>query len=70
MVNQQLRFPMMKMVKMIKYRLNFINGMKQPCASVKENKRVIEAYGELIGKKVVYTEVTEKRVLNKKLLKK
>ena len=41
-----------------------------PCSSVKENKRVIEAYGELIGKKVVYTEVTEKRVLNKKLQKK
>lgn len=41
-----------------------------PCSSVKENKRVMEAYGELIGKKVVYTEVTEKRVLNKKLLKK
>lgn len=36
-----------------------------PCSSVKENKRVLEAYGELIGKKVEYGEPT-KRALGKK----
>jgi hypothetical protein len=36
-----------------------------PCSSVKENKRVLEAYGELIGKKVEYSKPVQKRVLGK-----
>jgi hypothetical protein len=36
-----------------------------PCSSVKENKRVLEAYGELIGQKVEYIMPVEKRVLGK-----
>jgi len=34
-----------------------------PCSSVKENKRVLEAYGNLIGKKIDYEEPTVKRTL-------
>lgn len=37
-----------------------------PCSSVKENKKIMEAYGDLIGKKVVYTEPSAPRILSKK----
>ena len=39
-----------------------------PCSSVKENKRVLEAFAEHIGKKVEYTEasVVQKRKLGSK----
>jgi hypothetical protein len=37
-----------------------------PCGTVKENKRVMEEFGDLIGKKVVYMDPTAPRVLKSK----
>jgi len=45
-----------------------LSSYNLPCSSVKENKRMLEAYGELIGKKVEYGEPV-KRVLKGKKVK-
>jgi hypothetical protein len=37
-----------------------------PSSSVKENKRVLEAFGEVIGKKVAYVDVPVKKILKSK----
>lgn len=37
-----------------------------PCSSVKENKRTLEAYGELIGQKVKYGDPPVKKLLTNK----
>jgi len=37
-----------------------------PSSSVKENKRVLEAFGEVIGKKVVYVNVPVKKIIKLK----
>lgn len=45
-----------------------LSSYNLPCSSVKENKRVLEAFGELIGKKVEYSEPVknEKRTLKRR----
>ena len=37
-----------------------------PCSSKKEDKRILEEFGKLIGKKIEYTESSIKRVLKSK----
>ena len=46
-----------------------LSSYNLPCSSVKENKRMLEAFGELIGKKVEYSQPVEKRVLPTKTSK-
>jgi hypothetical protein len=36
-----------------------------PCSSKKEDKRILEEFGNLIGKKIEYTESNTKRILKK-----
>jgi len=43
-----------------------LSSYNLPCSSVKENTRVIEAFGNLIGKEVEYTNVSKRKVKVKK----
>jgi hypothetical protein len=41
-----------------------LSSYNLPCASVKENKRVLEEFGNLIGKRILYTHSSKKKHLN------